>query len=124
MLSLDFIAVDRSLWAFFENVQKNERIQKTAYIADVMMKTRNTTDVLLKKFFILAGLATDADMADYYRSRTDPARFDAWVAELRANFRDLLFGRPRGAISPGVVKPKFVDVRVFTAKMIAKYVCM
>ena len=43
LLSRDFITVDRSIWALFEQLKLDERFEKTPYILEIMRRTRDTT---------------------------------------------------------------------------------
>ena len=43
LLSRDFITVDRSIWALFEQLKLDERFEKTPYVLEIMRRTRDTT---------------------------------------------------------------------------------
>ena len=124
-ISLDFITVDRSLWALFEQIKTDRTITQTPYMLDIMRRTRDSTDLLVKKFFVLAGLVEMEEMSNYYRKQTDGGTFDAWLADLKKEFRSLFMGAKRSEKPPTCVQDaRYVDIRVFTSKMIAKYVAM
>ncbi len=122
LMSRDFVTVDRHLWAAFEQVRK-KKFRPSPYCEEVMAAARRDRDLSVKKMFILALLATCDDMRAYFRERSDPRKFDPWIAELRENVDAFLRGAHRAGVDRCAKQAdaRFPTVTAFVASMTAYY---
>lgn len=122
-----FETVDRALWAFFNLVEESP-IEKTDLTREVAQKSRATTDLFVKKFFILCGLCLFEEIQSHYREKTpDDENFDMWIKQLKKGFNELFFGKLKTRAvkkDPFILDMKYPTVEIFCVKMIALYLTM
>jgi truncated hemoglobin YjbI len=123
-----FETVDRALWAFFNLVDESP-VDQDAFTRQVARAARNTTNLFVKKFFILSGLCLFEEMRQHYRrSSPNDEKFDAWIQHLKKAFDSLFFGElKQGSVdlkNPQALDAKYPNVELFCVKVIAFYLTM